>query len=92
MIFPDVVEIRPAEPDEYGNPGAGPGRRVASVLGFLVSADVLLLPPSVVDISTRDRLVVNGTPYAIEQADEKRSPSRRVLWLVKVARCPRRPT
>ena len=84
MRFPDLVTIvRPDDTDEYGNPAISFDTPVeTSVQGFLVTQDMLLLPASA-DIRRGDRVKINGATYKADP-EPVRSPSKRVLWQVKV--------
>lgn len=89
MRFPDTVTIlRPTQADEYGNPGASwDAPATFAAFGFLVGSD-LLMPPSA-DIRPGDRVRHAGKTYAV-QGDPLmlRSPSKAVMWSVKLDRVP----
>lgn len=74
MHWPDAVEILRAT-------------LRTSTATFLVTAEVLLLPPAPFDVKG-DRVRVNGALYSVRAADEIRSPSRRALWRLTVQPTP----
>lgn len=88
MRYPDSVEILHLDvstPDAYGNPSwSAPVPAKA-----FVTHEAAMLPP-LTDIRTGDRLVVPGRgTFAIEGAPKAiRSPSRHIMWRVKLAPLP----
>lgn len=87
MKFPDAVTVlRPAGPDEYGNPGTSWASPLTlPAVGFL-SGDTVYMPPDS-DVERGDRLRIGASDYdVIGEPNLVRSPSRPVLFLVKVER------
>lgn len=85
MRFPDDVEIlKPNGSDHYGNPGRSwTDPTVLQVKGFEVKRGDTLLLPADSGIEEGDRVRLRGKTFRTD-AEEIRSPSRTVLWHVKI--------
>lgn len=97
MRFPDEVTITTAaSTDEYGNPGESfEGASSSTTPGFFVSsnqpgdlANLLLLLPASAAIAPGARVAGRGKRYRAVEVDEVRSPSKTVLWTVRLMELP----